>query len=253
MLDLKWSGVLELPAVNYSLVRLKLCPEIAGLMRSFDYARTQAVAVTINDNSIFNAQTGFRRAEPSKVLPLSNSGTDASTTGLKTLHFSILKDPTRPLNTSHEYQLFFLESNDYSINQVVLKYGSLIGGNPLGANPDTLFLQGNVNTNSSSTIFSTRFTEEVWHKFGLVLDFVKGTTQVYYSIDNAELAPVSQAVRNNLVGQGQYNFWILKKPIGANGDISKSGKQPSNINEGVIFGGIVAEDSSMNGCISTSP
>ncbi|XMA17443.1 hypothetical protein WAI453_010234 [Rhynchosporium graminicola] len=236
MLDLKWSGVLELPAVNYSL---------------FDYARTQAVAVTINDNSIFNAQTGFRRAE---LLPLSNSGTDTSTTGLKTLHFSILKDPTRPLNTFHEYQLFFLESNDYSTNQVVLRYGSLIGGNPLGANPDTLFLQGNVNTNPSSTIFSTRFTEEMWHNFGLVLDFVKGkTTQVYYSIDNAELAPVSQAVTNNLVGQGQYHFGILKKPIGATGDISKSGKQPSNINEGVIFGGIFAEDGSMNGCISTCP
>ncbi|KAL2069375.1 hypothetical protein VTL71DRAFT_14052 [Oculimacula yallundae] len=233
--NLKWSGVLVLPAVNHSL---------------FDHAKTQAIGLTINDKSIFNQQTGFRRAE---LLPLSNSGTDASTTGVKTIHFSIMKDSKRPLNVSHEYQLFFLESSDYSTNQVVLKYGSIIGGNPSGANPDTLFLQGNVNTKPISTIFSTRFTPDVWHNFGLVLDFVKGTTQVYYSTNNAALAAVSKVATNNVAGQGQYHFGILKKPVGSTGDITKTGKQPSSINEGVIFGGIFEEDSSKNSCISLSP
>ncbi|KAL5319011.1 hypothetical protein ACEPPN_014080 [Leptodophora sp. 'Broadleaf-Isolate-01'] len=242
----------------------ELC--IPELTKQFDSTGTKAVGITIkqrpllpssnsktdssSDKSIFNSQTGFRRAE---LLPLSNSGTDASTTGIKTMHFSIMKDTARPLDTAHEYQLFFLESSDYSTNQVVLKYGTIIGGNPSGANPDTLFLQGNVNSKKISTIFSTRFTPGMWHNFGLVLDFVKGTTQVYYSTGNSPLASVSKAVTNNVAGQGQYHFGILKKPVNPDSDITKSGKQPSGINEGVMFGGIFEEDSSSNSCISLSP
>lgn len=60
-----------------------------------------------SDDSIFNGQTGFRRAE---LNPASNDGTDASTEGVKTVHFSLMKDSERSLNLSHEYQLFFLES-----------------------------------------------------------------------------------------------------------------------------------------------
>ena len=131
----------------------------------------------LSDNSIFapsssNVQTGFRRAE---LLPTSVTGTDPSTTGIKTIHFSVQKDTTRLLNTSHEYQLFFLESNDYSTNQVVLKYGSLIGGNPSSvSSPDSLILQGNVNSSPIQTIYSTVFTPGVWHNFGITLNFNTG-------------------------------------------------------------------------------
>jgi hypothetical protein len=60
-------------------------------------------------------------------------------------------------------------------------------------------------------------------------------------------------VSNSVSGQGEYHFGILKKPIGGGSDITKSGYQPSNINEGVIFGGIFQEDSSKSGCISLKP
>lgn len=79
------------------------------------------------------------------------------------------------------------------------------------------------------------------------------TTQVYYSTGNSPLASVSKAVTNNVAGQGQYHFGILKKPVNPDSDITKSGKQPSGINEGVMFGGIFEEDSSSNSCISLSP
>lgn len=133
---------------------------------------TIPVEVTISDKSIFapsadNIQTGFRRAE---LLPTSNSGTDPSTTGVKTLHFSLMKDAQRPLNLSHEYQLVFLESNDFSTNQLVLKTGTLIGGGG-GANPDTLQLFGNVN--SPQLLFSTPFAPGVFHNFAVTLDFNK--------------------------------------------------------------------------------
>jgi hypothetical protein len=103
---------------------------------------------------------------------VSETGTDASTTGQKTIHFSIQKDSSRPLNSSHEYQLFFLESNDYSTNQVTLKYGTIIGGKKKDA--DTLTVTGNVNSNPVKTIFETVFTPGVWHNFGIALDFVAG-------------------------------------------------------------------------------
>ena len=113
-------------------------------------------------------QTGFRRAE---LLPASNTGTDPSTTGVKTLHFSVMKDAARPLNLSHEYQLVFLESNDFSTNQFVLKTGTIIGGSA-GGDPDTLQVIGNVN-DGADVLFSTPFVDGGWHNFAAVLDFEK--------------------------------------------------------------------------------
>jgi hypothetical protein len=127
------------------------------------------LVVTIDDSSIFapsadNVQTGFRRAE---LLPASNDGSDDSTIGIKTLHFSIAKDNLRPLNYSHEYQLVFLESADFSTNQVVLKTGTILGRDT--PDPDTLQVFGNVN--NGDLLFSTPFTEDVVHNFALTLDF----------------------------------------------------------------------------------
>lgn len=131
------------------------------------------MGVTINDKSIFapsatNVQTGFRRLE---LLPASNDGQDASTSGVKTLHFSLMKDATRPLNQTHEYQLVFLESADFSTNQIVLKTGSILGQNT--PNPDTLQLFGNVNSQPVQTLFATPFTPDTFHNFALTLDFDK--------------------------------------------------------------------------------
>lgn len=154
---LKFSQLIQLPSVTPSL---------------FDTA-TVPVEVTISDKSIFapsadNVQTGFRRAE---LLPASNSGTDPSTTGVKTLHFSVMKDAARPLNLSHEYQLVFLESNDFSTNQLVLKTGTVIGAG--AGDPDTLQLFGNVNDNPPKVLFSTPFKAGLFHNFAVTLDFNK--------------------------------------------------------------------------------
>lgn len=134
-------------------------------MLQFDVdANANPIAVSISDQSIFNNQVAFRRAE---LIPASNDGTDASTQGVKTLHFSVLKDNARPLNLSHEYQLAFLESQDFSTNQFVLKTGTILGQNT--ADPDTLQLFGNVN--QGDVLFSTPFNAGVFHNFALTLDF----------------------------------------------------------------------------------
>ncbi|KAK1758980.1 hypothetical protein QBC47DRAFT_436390 [Echria macrotheca] len=227
---LKFSQLLKLPAITGSL---------------FD-TNTIPVEVTISDASIFNGQTGFRRAE---LIPASNSGTDPSTQGVKTVHFSLMKDGQRPLNLSHEYQLAFLESADFSTNQVVVKTGTILGQNT--ANPDTLQVIGNVNK-GATVLFSTPFAAGVFHNFGLALDFNKLTTQVFFSTGNNPLKAVTQAVANDVSGQGQFHFGVLKKGVNGQGDITKNGVQEPNINEGIIFGGIFEEDSSAN-CVSLAP
>ncbi|AEO64872.1 uncharacterized protein THITE_2142658 [Thermothielavioides terrestris NRRL 8126] len=195
-----------------------------------------------NDSSIFNSQVGFRRAE---LIPASNDGTDPSTQGVKTLHFSVKKDAARPLNLSHEYQLVFLESNDFSTNQFVLKTGTILGQNT--ADPDTLQVFGNVN--QGQLLFSTPFVDGVFHNFALKLDFDQSTTQVFFSAGEDPLKAVTDVLKNDLSGQGQFHFGVLKKPVGGQGDITKNGFQEAGINEGIIFGGIFEEDSA-DGCIT---
>lgn len=213
---------------------------------------TQPVEVTINDESIFvpnanTVQNGFRRAE---LLIASNSGTDNSTVGVKTLHFSLMKDAARPLNLSHEYQLVFLESADFSTNQVVLKTGTIIGSN--GGDPDTLQLFGNVNEATPGLIFSQPFDEGVFHNFALKLDFNALTTQVFYSQGCDPLEAVTDEIANNVGGQGQFHFGVLKKGIGGGDDIVRNAFQPAGIDEGVIYASIFEEDSA-DGCISLEP
>ncbi|RAL61151.1 hypothetical protein DID88_010490 [Monilinia fructigena] len=184
------------------------------------------------------SNSAFRRAE---LMPSSNNGSDPSTTGIKTLHFSILKDSARPLNLSHEYQIAFLESADYSTNQFVLKTGTILDSNN-NTDSNVLRVIGNVNEGATE-LFTTPFTDG-WHNFGLKLDFTANTTQVFYSTSSKPLKLVSKVLKNDISGQGQYHFGLLKKPtdFASGADISKSGFQESGINEGLIFGGIFLED-----------
>ncbi|KZL75208.1 hypothetical protein CT0861_11291, partial [Colletotrichum tofieldiae] len=223
----------------------------AGLSSLLDGPLNKPFQVNIDDRSIFaptetNVQTGFRRAE---MLSVSNNGTDPSTSGIKTVHWSMMKDPQRPLNLTHEYQMVFLESSLFSSNQFALKYGDLIGIHP--EDPDVLHLFGNSNTNPSPELFKTKFTEGVFHNFALTLDFTKNLTQVYYSQGSAPLVPQGKPIENDIQGQGQFHFGILKKSINGTGDLTKSGFHESGINEGIVFGGIFEEDS-VDGCVTLS-
>lgn len=84
----------------------------------FDAAgNTKAFEININDQSIFvpegqAPQDQFRRADllPSIASTLNN----VSTTGVKTMHFSLQQDAAKPLAlTTNEYQLAFLETADF--------------------------------------------------------------------------------------------------------------------------------------------
>lgn len=174
---LKASDVVSIPEGVSSMVRDVRSPPLhvgTANPAQLDGTSSKAFEVNIDDRSIFapsetNVQTGFRRAE---MLPMSNNGTDPSTAGIKTVHWSMMKDPKKPLNLTHEYQMVFLESSIFSSNQFALKYGDLIGIHP--ADPDVLHLFGNSNTKPfQPELFTTKFTEGVFHNFALTLDFTK--------------------------------------------------------------------------------
>lgn len=78
------------------------------------------------------------------------------------------------------------------------------------------------------------------------------TTQVFFSTGTAPLEAITQVLNNDVSGQGQFHFGVLKKPTDGVGDITRSGFQEAGIDEGIIFGGIFEEDSS-TGCVSLSP
>lgn len=118
-----------------------------------------------SDQSIFQSQTGFRRAEL-----LVNGAPSTLVSGVKTVHFSLRTDPQRPLNYSHEYQVFWVETADYSTNQVDLKIGTLFDGTNNGA-PRTLSLQGNQNQSPSKVLYKTAFQDNVWYNFAVQLNF----------------------------------------------------------------------------------
>lgn len=235
---LKWADVLKFPKVPTSL---------------FDNSTTKAVEVTIDDRSIFtpspsNAQIGFRRAE---LLPQPANVTDA-VTGIKTLHWSMRTDTTQPLNYTHEYQLVWLESQDYSANQFVVGTGILYGNTGSSKAGKVIRVQGTNAAGSPKTIWQTQLTDNTWHNIGLTLNYNANTLQVLYSTNGQALQAKTAFVSNNLSNLGQYHFGVLKKPTGPATDITKQGYQPKGIHEGIVYGGIFGEESA-GGCVSLKP
>lgn len=128
---------------------------------------TKAFEITINDKSIFKPQggtpqTNIRRADllPSIRSQLNN----VSTTGVRTMHFSIQQDPTRPINTTHDYQVMNLESADFSFHQFDVRTGA--------ANAGKLVIQGNAkNPAGQQTLASVDFPADQMVNLALKMDF----------------------------------------------------------------------------------
>jgi hypothetical protein len=221
----------------------------------FDNSTSKPVEVLIDDRSIFtpsptNRQTGFRRAEL-QPQPVNVNG---SVTGIKTLHFSIKTDDTRPLNYTHEYSLVWLENAEYSANQFTISTGKFFDSNSTSAEEhQSLYLVGNNAAGVGTPLWKTKFTPGVWHNFGIVLDFASNRVEVLYSTRDKQLKRKTNFIANDLTKLGQYHVGILKKPTGPGGiDVTKQGYQTPGIHEGVVYGGVFLEDSA-NGCVSVQP
>ncbi|WZH48715.1 Endoglucanase c [Fusarium acuminatum] len=224
--NITWSEILKLPKTKTS--------------SRFDTAEgSLPLEVTISDESIFMKQLGFRRAG----LQFSKDTNEGSpgAKGVKTLHFSIMQDASRPLNLSHEYLNVWHEKADFSGNQFQFQTGTLIG-QKLKADTWKLLDQQN------KLLWETPMVKGKWQNFAITLDYEKNTIQMYYSEGCKRLKAATELISRDLSGQGQYQIGILKKPTGTD-DVANAGFQEKNLNEGLIYGGIFVEDSK-SGCVS---
>ncbi|KAJ4259624.1 hypothetical protein NW762_007554 [Fusarium torreyae] len=224
--NITWSEILQLPKTD---TRSRFDASAGSL----------PLEVTISDESIFMKQFGFRRAGL-QFAKDSNEGSPGSE-GVKTLHFSILQDESRPLNLSHEYLNVWHERADYSGNQFQFQSGTLIGQNLTGNTWKLL-------DSENKLLWDVPMIKDVWQNFAITLNFDQNTIQAWYSEGGKPLRVATQPIARNLTGDGQYQIGVLKKPTGTS-DVVNAGYQESNLNEGLIYGGIFLEDSK-NGCVS---
>ncbi|UQC76763.1 uncharacterized protein CLUP02_18278 [Colletotrichum lupini] len=202
-----------------------------GQASLFDKAtNTKAFAINIDDKSVFvpkggEAQANIRRAD---LLPSIRSQlNDVAVTGVRTMHFSIQRDATKPLNVTHDYQVFNLESKDFSFHQIDVRTGA--------DNGNEIAVFGNSKTTPAAKIFSTPFGEGQFENFAIKMDFNANTVQVFHSTANDPLKQVTEPIAD-LAGLGEYHFSLQKNPVG-------TATQPTGIKEAIIFGGIFMEDS----------
>ena len=146
----KWSSIVKLPS--------------ASTPSRFDAdAGTVPLEITLSDRSIFMTQRGFRRAGL-QFLKDANEGSPAGT-GKKTIHFSVMTDPVRKLNLTHEYLLVWHETAAYDANQFNFEVGSILGQAGLPGNTYKLLDRNN------RQVWSTAVKNGVWQNFAVTLDF----------------------------------------------------------------------------------
>lgn len=138
----------------------------------FDAAgNTKAFEININDSSIFTPQGGepqtqFRRADllPSIISTAENS----STTGKRTMHFSIEQDPAKPLAlTTNEYQLAFLETADFESRTFDVRVGTGTTGPSLDGTNIVVFGRSG---DAIKEMFVAPFSADL-QNFAVTLDF----------------------------------------------------------------------------------
>jgi hypothetical protein len=146
--DLKWSQILKFP----------------NQTSRFDGDKYTAVEVTLSDQSIFQKQNGFRRAG---LQFLKDASDGEGGKGVKTLHWSVKQDPTRPLNLTHEYLNVWHEAGDYSANQIQFQAGSIIGKGSADKNNFKLL------DRNGNSIYSVAIDQKEWQNFAVKLDYNK--------------------------------------------------------------------------------
>ena len=156
--NLSWSEIVE--------------PVDTGLNNRFDLEDQTAIAMTINDSSIFFAgeevlQAGFRRAgflfEDDE-----NDEADPSDKGVVTLHWSVQQDLMRPLNWSHEYMNVWHELADFSGNQFDVLAGELLDDSRGERAQSWKFQDRN-----GTIMHETAIQPYAWQNFAVTIDYNK--------------------------------------------------------------------------------
>lgn len=145
--NLSWSDILLFPDVPNS---------------RFDNGSYKSLEVTISDESIFQQQTGFRRAG----LQFANDANENSTgyAGVRTLHWSVRQDEARALNLSHEYLNVWHEAADYSADQIMFQTGKMIDYPDMAEDTFKIF------DRDFTLLWETAIDYSEWQNFAITLD-----------------------------------------------------------------------------------
>jgi hypothetical protein len=144
--------------------QILLFPELTHASRFDDVDKYKPLEVTIDDESIFKTQYGFRRAGlqfKNDTNPIGGPGNS----GVKTLHWSVRQDSERALNLTHEYLNVWHEKADYSGNQFNFQTGLLIGRPQY---PVDTFKFLNI---QNEVVWSVPISYCSWQNFAITLDF----------------------------------------------------------------------------------
>ncbi|TLD34139.1 hypothetical protein PspLS_01525 [Pyricularia sp. CBS 133598] len=252
--NVTWDQIIEFPNIPPSRALGKFDSRICFIAQFDKQANTKPVGLGITDKSVFLSGTEGLETELRRAELLVNNRND-TVSGHVTWHLSVRTDPARPLNYSHEYILAFHEAQDFQADFWSLKVGAPLQS-PLGTPPDKTFrLEGWKWDNPVKTFFQAPLTDDVWHNFGIGLDYNKNLISLLYSTNDDPLKLVVPPTANNISGKapttlGETHFGLQKRPVGANlENFLFNGTQPKGINEGFFFGGIF-QDNSANGCIT---
>lgn len=138
-----------------------LFPEDVANSR-FDNSSYKSLEVTINDLSIFQQQTGFRRAGLQFVDDANENSTGY--VGVKTLHWSVKQDEARALNLSHEYLNVWHEQADYSADQIMFQTGKMIDYPDMAEDTFKIF------DRDFTLLYETAIDYSEWQNFAVTMD-----------------------------------------------------------------------------------
>ena len=143
-------------------------------------------------------------------MPITNNGTDPTVNGVTTHHFSLRPDFARPLNISHQYELVFIETNDYASHVWTIKAGTPFGEKK-SAKSNKLRLESSTAGGVAGTdLFTVDWEISTWHNFAVQVDWVKNRLSAYYSSGYEPLKKVVNNVKNDATGKGQGNITTYK-------------------------------------------
>ncbi|QRV73062.1 glycoside hydrolase family 131 protein [Ceratobasidium sp. AG-Ba] len=177
----------------------------------------QTVAVKVDNSSVFvpgddpaNSQFGFRRTE----ILAQNKDTTSMESGTTVFHLSVMKDPSKPLNTSHEYQFSFLETSDgnHVFSMSTGTPFSVPAASPLpGAGANSI----RILSRSNKALFTVPFADNCWNNLAVQVNW-NGPTLAVFSSQGARPLKAVTAVEPNdgqplgSAGRGEFHFGVLK-------------------------------------------
>lgn len=149
-------------------------------------------------------------------MPISNSGDDATVQGVTTFHFSLRPDFARPLNISHQYELVFYETQDYSSHVWTIKAGTPFGEKKSRKSTKLRLESSTAGGVAGKDLFEVDWETSTWHNFAVQVDWVKNRLSAYYSSGYEPLKKVVNNVKNDSTGKGQGTIshqQVLLKPL----------------------------------------